>query len=211
MQNILDPHALFFIEYCMELLKERIRKDGLVLPGNILKVSSFLNHQIDVDLLDKMGEEFARRYQGIPITRILTIEASGIAVACAAARHFKYNGKSVPVVFAKKHKSGNVPDDCLITPVHSYTHGKTYDVMVSKQYLRPEDTVLLIDDFLANGSALSGLINLVEGAGAKLAGAGIVIEKGFQTGGQLLREEGIRIESLAIVDSMDPETGVVFR
>lgn len=211
MQNILDPHALFFIEYCMELLKERIRKDGLVLPGNILKVSSFLNHQIDVDLLDKMGEEFARRYQGIPITRILTIEASGIAVACAVARHFKYNGKSVPVVFAKKHKSGNVPDDCLITPVHSYTHGKTYDVMVSKQYLRPEDTVLLIDDFLANGSALSGLINLVEGAGAKLAGAGIVIEKGFQTGGQLLREEGIRIESLAIVDSMDPETGVVFR
>jgi xanthine phosphoribosyltransferase len=211
MQNILDPHALFFIEYCMELLKERIRKDGLVLPGNILKVSSFLNHQIDVDLLDKMGEEFARRYQGIPITRILTIEASGIAVACAAARHFKYNGKSVPVVFAKKHKSGNVPEDCLITPVHSYTHGKTYDVMLSKQYLRPEDTVLLIDDFLANGSALSGLINLVEGAGATLAGAGIVIEKGFQTGGQLLREEGIRIESLAIVDSMDPETGVVFR
>lgn len=195
----------------MELLKERIRKDGLVLPGNILKVSSFLNHQIDVDLLDKMGEEFARRYKGVSITRILTIEASGIAVACATARHFKHNGKSVPVVFAKKHKSGNVPDDCLITPVHSYTHGKTYDVMLSKQYLCPEDTVLLIDDFLANGSALSGLINLVEGAGAKLAGAGIVIEKGFQTGGQLLREEGIRIESLAIVDSMDPETGVVFR
>lgn len=190
----------------MELLKERIRKDGLVLPGNILKVSSFLNHQIDIELLDKIGAEFYRLYKDSTITKILTVEASGIAIACAAARMFK-----VPVVFAKKQKSGNVTEDCYSTSVYSYTHAKNYNIMISKQFLSPDDKVLLIDDFLANGSALTGLIDLVKQADAQFAGAGIVIEKGFQEGGQLLRDKGYRIESLAIIDSMSVENGITFR
>lgn len=191
----------------MELLEERIRKDGKVLPGNILKVSGFINHQIDVGLLDKLGEEFARRYAGRTVTKILTIESSGIAVACAAARCFN----NCPVVFAKKSSSSNIADDCYRTSVYSYTHSKNYNVIVAKQYLAKTDKVLLIDDFLANGSALSGLVDLVEQSGATLVGAGLVIEKGFQEGGEILRKKGYRIESLAIIDSMSAENGIKFR
>ncbi|MCK9170641.1 MAG: xanthine phosphoribosyltransferase [Treponema sp.] len=191
----------------MELLEERIRKDGKVLPGNILKVSSFINHQIDVELLDKLGEEFARRYAGQKVTKILTIEASGIAVACATARYFN----KCPVVFAKKSSTSNITDDCYRTSVYSYTHSKNYNVIVAKQYLAKTDNVLLIDDFLANGSALSGLTDLVSQSGATLIGAGIIIEKGFQEGGEILRKKGYRIESLAIIDSMSTENGIKFR
>ncbi|HAH62639.1 MAG TPA: xanthine phosphoribosyltransferase [Treponema sp.] len=191
----------------MELLEERIRKDGKVLPGNILKVSSFINHQIDVGLLDELGEEFARRYADRTVTKILTIESSGIAVACATARWFD----NCPVVFAKKSSSSNISDDCYRTSVYSYTHSKNYNVIVAKQYLAETDKVLLIDDFLANGSALSGLVDLVGQSGAELAGAGIVIEKGFQEGGEILRKKGYRIESLAIIDSMSAEHGITFR
>jgi xanthine phosphoribosyltransferase len=191
----------------MELLEERIRKDGKVLPGNILKVGSFINHQIDIELLDKLGEEFARRFSGQTVTKILTIEASGIAIACAAARFFN----KCPVVFAKKSASSNVSDDCYRTSVYSYTHSKNYNVIVAKQYLSATDTILLIDDFLANGSALSGLFDIVKQSGAGIAGAGIVLEKGFQEGGEILRKKGYRIESLAIVDSMSVENGITFR
>ena len=197
---------MFSLEYAMQLLQDRILKDGKMLPGNILKVSSFLNHQIDIDLLDKIGEEFFNLYKGCDITKILTVEASGIAIACAAARYFK-----VPVLFAKKQKTGNVIENCYTASVYSYTHAKTYNIMVSSQYLTKDDKVLMIDDFLANGSALNGLIDLVGQAGAKLVGAGIAIEKGFQEGGQLLRDKGIRIESLAIIDSMSVENGIKFR
>ncbi len=190
----------------MELLEERIRKDGQVLPGNILKVSSFLNHQIDVSLLDELGKEFARLYKGSPVTKILTIESSGIAVACSVARVF-----GVPVVFAKKHQSSNVNEDVYVTSVWSFTHSCNYNVVVSKKYLDKKDNVLLIDDFLANGSALAGLIDLAEKAGAKVSGAGIVIEKGFQDGGAKLRAKGYRIESLAIIESMDNEGNITFR
>src|SRR5574344_798282 len=180
----------------MDLLKERIRKDGQVLPGNILKVGSFLNHQIDIELLDKIGEEFARLYKGVPVTKILTVEASGIAIACSVAHILR-----VPVVFAKKNKTGNVNDDCYVTSVYSFTNAKNYNVIVSRNYLKPEDKILLVDDFLANGSALSGLLDPANQAGAKVQGACIVIEKGFQEGGRLLRDKGLRIESLAIIDS----------
>src|SRR5574344_716677 len=190
----------------MQLLEERIRKDGDVLPGNILKVSSFLNHQIDVQLLDKLGEEYARLYKGTPVTKILTIEASGIAVACSVARQF-----GVPVVFAKKHQSSNVNEDVYATSVWSFTHSCNYNVVVSKKYLSADDSVLLVDDFLANGSALSGLVDLAKKAGAKVAGACIVIEKGFQDGGEKLRAGGLHIESLAIIDKMSPEEGITFR
>lgn len=190
----------------MQLLEERIRKDGDVLPGNILKVSSFLNHQIDVQLLDKLGEEYARLYKGTPVTKILTIEASGIAVACSVARQF-----GVPVVFAKKHQSSNVNEDVYATSVWSFTHSCNYNVVVSKKYLSKDDKVLLVDDFLANGSALAGLVDLVNKAGATVQGACIVIEKGFQDGGKQLRQSGLRIESLAIIDSMSPENGITFR
>jgi xanthine phosphoribosyltransferase len=189
----------------MERLKQRISKDGVVLPGNILKVSSFLNHQIDVSLLDDMAQEFAQRFSGERITRILTVEASGIAIACSVARVFQ-----VPVVFAKKHQSGNIPGDVFTTTVQSFTHGKTYDIVVSKQFIAPDDSVLIIDDFLANGCAVEGLAAIVRSAGASLTGAGIVIEKGFQNGGARLRQSGIRVESLAIIASMSPETGVIF-
>jgi len=190
----------------MQLLEERIRKDGQVLPGNILKVSSFLNHQIDVQLLDELGAEFARLYKDTKITKILTIEASGIAIACSVARQF-----GVPVVFAKKHQSSNVTEDVYATSVWSFTHSCNYNVVVSKKYLSANDKILLVDDFLANGSALSGLVDLARKAGAEVQGACIVIEKGFQDGGRQLRQSGLRIESLAIIDSMSPESGITFR
>ncbi len=189
----------------MELLKERIRKDGIVLPGNILKVGKFLNHQIDIELLDKMGEEFYKTYKNEKVTKILTIESSGIAVACSVARLFK-----VPLVFGKKNKSGNIPDDCYTASVYSYTNAKNYNVHISKQYISDTDNVLLVDDFLANGSALSGLKQIAESAGAHVCGACIVIEKCFQGGGQRLREQGLKIDSLAMINSMDPETGINF-
>ncbi len=191
----------------MELLKDRIRKDGKIKAGNILKVDSFLNHQMDTDLFTEIGKEFKRRFQDAEVTKILTIEASGIGIACIAAQSFR-----VPVVFAKKTQTKNIAGDVYTTKVQSYTHGRIYDIIVAKEFLGKGDKVLLIDDFLANGKALEGLIDLVEVSGAELAGAGIVIEKGFQAGGDALRKRGIRLESLAIVESMDERTGsIVFR
>lgn len=190
----------------MQALKDRIRKDGIVLPGNILKVGSFLNHQMDIALFNEIGREFARRFIGVPVTRILTIEASGIGIACIAAQYF-----AVPVVFAKKSKSRNVSGEMYVTSVKSYTHGTSYDVVVAKEFIKLDDSVLLIDDFLANGCALEGLVSLVRSAGATVAGAGIVIEKGFQDGGSRVRGMGVRLESLAVVDRMSPEEGITFR
>ena len=191
----------------MQVLKDRIRKDGVVRPGNILKVDSFLNHQMDIPLFCEMGREFQQRFMSDEITKILTIEASGIGLACIVAQYFK-----VPVVFAKKSKTKNIAGDVYTTRVESYTHGRVFDIIVSKQFLRPEDKVLLIDDFLANGKPLEGLAQLVKDAGATLVGAGIAIEKGFQVGGDTLREKGIRVESLAIIESMNDETGeIIFR
>ena len=185
----------------MELLEQRIIKDGKVKAGNVLKVDSFLNHQMDVNLLNDLGREFKRLFADSEITKILTIEASGIGIACIAAQHF-----NVPVVFAK-----NIAGETYKSRVESFTHGKVYDIIVSKEFLKPEDKVLIIDDFLAKGSALNGLVQLVQDAGATIVGAGIVIEKGFQDGGRLIRSRGIRVESLAIIDSMDENTGIVFR
>lgn len=191
----------------MELLKQRIHKDGHVKAGNVLKVDNFLNHQMDVALFAEIGKEFKRRFAGCSVTKILTIEASGIGIACLTAEQF-----GVPVVFAKKSQSKNIDGEVYTTRVESFTHGRVYDIIVSKKFLSPEDRVLLIDDFLAKGSALNGLCQLVEDSGATLVGAGIVIEKGFQEGGELIRGRGVRVESLAIVDAMDPETGsVTFR
>ena len=191
----------------MQLLKDRILKDGIVKPGNILKVDSFLNHQMDIDLFNKMGQEFYRLFEKDHVNKILTIEASGIGIACVAAQYFH-----VPVVFAKKSQSANIDGDVYTTKVESFTHGRVYDIIVSREFLGPGDKVLLIDDFLANGKALEGLAALVRDSGAELVGAGIVIEKGFQVGGDLLCSEGIRLESLAIVESMDEETQtIVFR
>ena len=189
----------------MKLLEERIRKDGIVKPGNVLKVDSYLNHQMDIELLSEMGKEFKRLYEGCPINKILTIEASGIGVACIAAQYFH-----VPVVFAKKTQSINLDGDVYSTKIQSFTHRRIYDVIVSKKFLSPEDHVLIIDDFLANGCALEGLINIVKSSGATIEGVGIAIEKGFQKGGDLIRGKGIRVESLAIVDGMNAETGEVF-
>jgi xanthine phosphoribosyltransferase len=191
----------------MRILQDRITRDGKVLPGNILKVGSFLNHQLDIVLCNQIGQEFARRFSDTPVTRILTIEASGIGIACIAAQHFG----SVPVVFAKKSKTKNISGDTLTARVQSYTHGTEYEVTVAKEFIQAGDSVLIIDDFLANGCALEGLIEIVRKAGATLAGAGIVIEKGFQGGGDRLRASGIRLESLAIVDSMSPQDGITFR
>ncbi|MCR5324235.1 MAG: xanthine phosphoribosyltransferase [Lachnospiraceae bacterium] len=192
----------------MQLLKDRILKDGIVKPGNVLKVDSFLNHQIDVQLLDQIGKEFKRIFADKQITKILTIEASGIAVACTAAMHFE----NVPVVFAKKAHSINLDGESFTTKIESFTHKKVYDVIVSKKYIKPDDKILIIDDFLANGCALLGLIDLVKSAGASVEGIGIVIEKGFQTGGKTIRDMGIDLHSLAIIDAMDPETGgITFR
>ncbi len=191
----------------MQLLKDRIRKEGKIKAGNVLKVDSFLNHQMDIELLEELGKEFRRRFADVEINKILTIEASGIGIACMVAQCFH-----VPVLFAKKTKTKNIAGDVYTSKVESYTHGRVYDIIVSKEFLGPGDKVLLIDDFLANGKALEGLAALVEASGAKLAGAGIVIEKGFQPGGDKIRSKGIRLESLAIVDSMDEKSGtIVFR
>ena len=191
----------------MKLLEERIRKDGVVKEGNILKVDSFLNHQMDVALFNAMGEEFKRLFADRPINKILTIEASGIGIAAVVAQHF-----NVPVVFAKKAQSVNLDGEMYTTKIESFTHKRTYDVIVSKKFLSSDDHILIIDDFLANGCAVDGLIDLIRSAGATVEGVGIVIEKGQQTGGQLIRDKGIRVESLAIIESMDPSTGeIVFR
>lgn len=190
----------------MELLENRIREDAEVLPGNILKVSNFLNHQIDVKLMDQMGEEFARLYKDTPVTKILTIESSGIAVAYSVAQKF-----GVPLVFAKKHKSSNVNEDVYSAKVWSFTHNQEYTVVVSKKYISSCDKILLVDDFLANGAALNGLIKIVCDAGAKVQGICIAIEKGFQNGGKELREKGFRVESLAIVDKMTDDGKIQFR
>ena len=189
----------------MELLKERIRKDGRIRGTEVLKVDSFLNHQMDVHLFDEMGREFKRRFADAEVTKLLTIEASGIGIACVAGLHF-----DCPVVFAKKSQSRNISDDVYSARVESFTHGKVYDVIVSKEYLKPGDRVLLIDDFLANGEALRGLAKLVQDAGAELVGAGIVIEKAFQPGGAQLRAGGMRVESLARVASMSEADGITF-
>ena len=188
----------------MQLLEERIRKDGIVKEGNVLKVDSFLNHQMDIRLFEEIGREFKRRFRDEEITKILTIEASGIGIACIAAQSFH-----VPVVFAKKTKTKNIAGDVYVSRVESYTHGRIYEIIVSKDFLKQEDRVLLIDDFLANGKALEGLADLVHQAGADLVGAGVVIEKGFQPGGEIIRSNGIRLESLAIVDAMDEKTGEI--
>jgi len=188
----------------MQLLKDRIRKDGKIKSGDVLKVDSFLNHQMDIKLFVEIGKEFKRRFAAAEVNKILTIEASGIGIACIVAQYF-----DVPVVFAKKSKTKNIAGDVYTTQVESFTHGRTYDIMVSKEFLGAADKVLLIDDFLANGKALEGLAAIVKDSGAELVGAGIVIEKGFQTGGDRLRAEGIRVESLAIVESMDEKNGTV--
>ena len=191
----------------MNFLEERIAKDGIVKEGNVLKVDSFLNHQMDIRLFDEMGAEFKRRFADANINKILTIEASGIGIACIAARHF-----DVPVVFAKKSKSINIDGDMYVAEVESFTHKCKNQVIVSRKFLGPEDHVLIIDDFLANGCALQGLIYIVTEAGGTVEGIGIAIEKGFQNGGRIIRNLGYHLESLAIVDSMDAATGsITFR
>ena len=189
----------------MKILEDRIKKDGRILPGDVLKVDSFLNHQIDVELISECGKEWHRLFENEGITKILTIEASGIGIACVAAQYFK-----VPVLFAKKSKSSNIGNDFYSTKVISYTHGQAYDVLVSKKYISKNDRVLIIDDFLANGSALKALITLAESAGATVVGAGIAIEKVYQNGGNEIRQHGYRIESLARVGSMSFENGIEF-
>ena len=189
----------------MQLLKDRIRKDGKIRGTEVLKVDSFLNHQMDVDLFDAIGAEFKRRFADCDVNKILTIEASGIGIACLAARHFH-----CPVVFAKKSQSRNISPDVYTAKVESFTHGKVYDVVVSREYLNPGDKILLIDDFLANGEALRGLARLVSDSGAQLVGAGIVIEKAFQPGGDNLRAQGMRVESLARVSAMSEVEGITF-
>ena len=191
----------------MNFLEERIIKDGIVKEGNVLKVDSFLNHQMDIALFDQIGNEFKRRFAKEKINKIVTIEASGIGIACIVARHF-----NVPVVFAKKSKSINIEGEMYVAEVESFTHKCKNQVIVSKKFLNPEDHVLIIDDFLANGCALQGLISIVNEAGASVEGIGIVIEIGFQSGGQIIRNLGYHLESLAIVDAMDASTGkVTFR
>ena len=190
----------------MKLLQERIVKDGQIEAGNILKVDSFLNHQIDVSLLEEIGKEFHRQFAGQTVNKILTIEASGIAIACIAARYFQ-----VPVVFAKKTRSLNIAGDVYTAKVESFTHKNTNDIIFSKKFLSPGDRILIVDDFLANGKAILGLAKLVEQAGATLVGAGVVIEKGFQDGGKRIREAGIDLHSLAIVEEMSTEHGIRFR
>lgn len=182
----------------MKLLEDRIRKDGVVKDGDVLKVDSFLNHQMDVALFSELGKEWARLFAGETITKILTIEASGIGIACVAAQEF-----GVPVVFAKKNQTKNIAGDVYTAKVESFTHGRVYDIIVAKQFLNPGDRVLLIDDFLANGAALQGLIKLVQDAGATVVGAGIAVEKAFQPGGDLIRAMGVRVESLARIKSME--------
>ena len=191
----------------MNCLEERILKDGIIKEGNVLKVDSFLNHQMDTALFDEMGKEWKKRFEGKNFTKILTIEASGIGIACVAAQHF-----GVPVVFAKKSKTINIEGEVYTAEVESFTHQNKNQIIVSKKYITENDRVLLIDDFLANGCALLGLIQIVQAAGAKVEGIGIAIEKGFQSGGRIIRNLGYQIESLAIVESMDWQTGeIIFR
>ena len=191
----------------MNFLEERIVKDGIVKEGNVLKVDSFLNHQMDIELFDEMGKEWKRRFEGKNINKILTIEASGIGIACIVAKHF-----GVPVVFAKKSKSINIEGEMYTAEVESFTHKNKNQVIVSKKFLNENDHVLIIDDFLANGCALQGLIQIVQSSGATVEGIGIAVEKGFQTGGKIIRNLGYQLESLAIVDGMDCETGeITFR
>ena len=189
----------------MNFFEERILRDGIVKEGNVLKVDSFLNHQIDVELLDRAGKEFYERFKDKKVTKILTIEASGIAIACFVAKYF-----GVPVVFAKKSKSVNIDGDMYTAEVESFTHKNKNQVIVSKKYLNPDDSVIIVDDFLANGCALQGLISITENAGATVAGIGIAVEKGFQIGGRVIRNLGYHLESLAIVESMNAQTGEVF-
>ena len=188
----------------MNFLEERILKEGVVKEGNVLKVDGFLNHQMDIELFDKMGEEFKRRFAEKPVSKILTIEASGIGIACMAARHFH-----VPVIFAKKTQSINLDGDVYVAEVESFTHKCKNNVIVSKKFLSEQDQVLIIDDFLANGCALQGMIQITQMAGATVSGIGIAIEKGFQSGGRIIRNLGFQLESLAIVDSMDAQTGAI--
>lgn len=192
----------------MEELKQRIQKDGKIRGSNeILKVDSFLNHQMDIPFINRMGQEFRRRFEGVQVDRILTIEASGIGIACLAAQSFN----SVPVVFAKKNRTKNIAGDVYLSQVESFTQDhRPYNIFVSKEFIQAGEKVLLIDDFLANGSALSALIDIVKQAGAEVVGAGIVVEKTFQPGGELIRGQGIRVESLARIQSMSEEKGVVF-
>lgn len=191
----------------MNFLEERIQKDGVVKEGNVLKVDSFLNHQMDIELFEKMGEEWKSRFAGKTINKVVTIEASGIGIACIVAKYF-----GTPVVFAKKSKSINIDGDMYVAEVESFTHKCKNQVIVSKKFLSPDDHVLIIDDFLANGCALQGLISIVNSAGATVEGIGVAIEKGFQIGGQTIRNLGYQLESLAIVDAMDAETGsITFR
>ena len=191
----------------MNFLEERIQKDGVVKEGNVLKVDSFLNHQMGIELFEKMGEEWKSRFAGKPINKVVTIEASGIGIACIVAKYF-----GTPVVFAKKSKSINIDGDMYVAEVESFTHKCKNQVIVSKKFLSPDDHVLIIDDFLANGCALQGLISIVNSAGATVEGIGVAIEKGFQIGGQTIRNLGYQLESLAIVDAMDAETGsITFR
>ena len=185
----------------MKLLEDRILKDGIVREGNVLKVDSFVNHQIDVDFIGELAKELKRLYEGEEITKILTIEASGIGIACIVAQEFH-----VPVLFAKKNKTINIANDVYTSKVESFTHKRSYDIIVSKDFLKPEDKVLIIDDFLAMGSAMQGLISLIRDAGATIVGAGIIIEKAYQQGGQMIRDMGVRVESLARIKSMDNNT-----
>ncbi len=189
----------------MQLLEERILKDGKVFPGNVLKVDSFLNHQVDVELINEIGKEFYRLFKDCGVNKIFTIEASGIGIACITAQYFH-----VPVVFAKKTLSKNIAADVYSTPIKSFTHGNTYDVIVSQEFLNKGDKILIIDDFLARGCALNGLIELIRSAGAEIVGAGIVIEKAFQSGGASIRSEGIRVESLAMIESMTDDGKITF-
>lgn len=188
----------------MKLLEERIQKDGIVKAGNVLKVDSFLNHQMDIALFNEMGKEFKRLFSDVEVNKIMTIEASGIGIACIAAQYFH-----VPVVFAKKAQSVNIDGEVYSAKIQSFTHKRVYDIIVSKKYLSPDDKILIIDDFLANGCALEGLIDIVHAAGAQVSGIGIAIEKGFQKGGDMIRSRGLRLESLAIVESMDDQTGAI--
>ena len=188
----------------MKLLEERIRKDGTIRGTEVLKVDRFLNHQMDIKLINEIGKEFYRLFGDCGVNKILTIEASGIGIACITAQFF-----GVPVIFAKKNKTKNIAGDVYTSKVESFTHGKVYDIIVSKEFLGPQDKVLLIDDFLANGSALQGLTNLVRDAGAELVGAGICVEKAFQPGGDMIRAMGVRVESLARVKAMDEATGLL--
>ena len=191
----------------MNLLKERIRKDGIVKDGNVLKVDQFLNHQMDIELLNEIGKEFKRRFADKRVDKILTIESSGIGIACITAQYFH-----VPVVFAKKTHSVNLDGESFVTKIESFTHKRTYDVIVSQKYLKEGEHVLIIDDFMANGCAVNGLLDILDRSGAIVEGVGIVIEKGFQNGGKSIRERGIQLESLAIVDDMDAADGtIVFR